>query len=278
MLWVTGKQGQLGRALQPLLPHAIFTDRAAVDITNPDAVARFVDTHEITTIINCAAYTAVDQAETDQEHAFLINQQVPTYLAKTGASIIHLSTDYVFDGKHNHPYQTTDKTAPQSVYGKSKYAGEQAVLQYASTGLVIRTAWLYAPWGHNFVNTMLRLGSERSQISVVADQWGSPTYAGDLAQAIVTVYAQLQAEYAGIYHYANRGHSSWFEFAQAIMHEAERSCQVLPIPTTSYPTPAPRPAYSVLDSSKVAEVFGVTIPSWQDGLRRMLRESFWYRG
>ena len=115
MLWVTGKQGQLGRTLQPLLPHALFTDRAAVDITNPDAVARFVDTHEITTIINCAAYTAVDQAETDQEQAFLINQHVPTYLAKTGASIIHISTDYVFDGKHSRPYQTTDKTAPQSV-------------------------------------------------------------------------------------------------------------------------------------------------------------------
>ena len=271
MLWVTGKQGQLGRALQQVLPHALFTDRTMVDITNPDAVARFVDTHEITTIINCAAYTAVDQAETDQESAYLINQYGPKYLAKTGAALIHISTDYVFDGKHSCPYKTTDKAAPRSIYGKSKYAGEQEVLHHASTGVVMRTAWLYAPWGHNFVNTMLRLGRERKQISVVCDQLGSPTYACDVAEAIVTVREQLQPEHAGIYHYTNSGYGSWFEFAQTIMYEASLSCQVMPLTSMQYPTAAPRPAYSVLDSTKIAAEFGLMIPRWKDGLQRMLQ-------
>lgn len=270
MLWVTGKQGQLGRALQPLLPEALFTDRTAVDLTNPDAVAHFVKVNKITVIINCAAYTAVDQAEIEADQAYLINQCVPKNLAKTGATIIHISTDYVFDGTQSHPYSTTDKVGPQTVYGKSKYAGEQAVLHYAACALVIRTAWLYAPWGHNFVNTMLRFGQERQQISVVADQWGSPTYVGDLAQAIVEICAQLQSEHTGIYHYVNHGAISWYTFAEAIMCEAGLSCQVVPTTAEQYAAAAPRPTYSVLDSSKIVRVFGLTIPSWQDGLQRML--------
>ena len=267
---ITGAKGQLGTELSQLLPDAVLTDVAELDITDLSAVRKFVSKNNIGTIINCAAYTAVDKAEDDEPLATRINVLGPENLAKTGCKVIHISTDYVFDGKGYRPYTPNDETNPVSVYGKTKRAGELAVLENAPTAVIIRTAWLYSPYGNNFVKTMRRLGAERETLNVVADQVGTPTYAADLAQAIVKILPQVSPKTAGIYHYTNEGVCSWYDFATAIMKESGLKCRVNPIPSSAYPTRALRPFYSVLDKSKTKAVFGIDIPHWQDALNRCL--------
>lgn len=272
MYLITGSNGQLGTELSKLLPDAILTDVAELDITDLAAVTSFVKARNIDTIINCAAYTAVDKAEYDSELAYKINVTGPENLAKTGCKIVHISTDYVFDGKGHKPYLPTDKTHPVSVYGTTKLAGENAVLANADVAVVIRTAWLYSPYGNNFVKTMQRLGREKTSINVVCDQIGTPTYAADLAQAIVSILPQMNETNRGIYHYTNEGVCSWYDFAHEIMQLSSLDCLVCPIPSAAYPAKATRPFYSVLDKSKIKEVFGLTIPHWKDSLHKCLKQ------
>ena len=276
---ITGCKGQLGTELGALLPYAIKTDHDTLDIRDADAVKRFVDNNKIETIINCAAYTAVDKAEGDiindfqSNMAFHINTCGPANLAQTGAKIIHISTDYVFDGTSNTPYKTTDKTNPVSVYGKTKLWGEKQLLEVATNvTIIIRTAWLYSPYGNNFVKTMLRLGAEKSDINVVNDQIGTPTYAADLAQAIVTILPRMHKYNSGVYHFTDEGVCSWYDFATEIMTMAELPCNVHPISTAEYPTRAKRPAYSVLDKSKIKTNFGIEIPHWRKSLQDCLQK------
>ena len=269
---ITGANGQLGTELSRIIPDAILTNSKTLDITDWFAVKEFVSDNNIDTIINCAAYTAVDKAETDKDKAVAVNIIGPKNLAMTGAKLFHISTDYVFDGKNFRPYTPTDKASPVSVYGKTKYNGELAVLKNAKTSIIIRTAWLYSPYGNNFVKTMRRLGSEKDQINVVADQIGSPTYAADLAQAIINILPQIKDSQKGIYHFTNEGVCSWYDFAYQIMKESHLKCQVNPIPTELYPTKAKRPPYSVLDKSAIKRDFGIKIPHWQDGLQRCLKQ------
>ena len=269
---VTGANGQLGTELQKLLSDAIFTDVDVLDITDLEKVKKFVKDNNIGTIVNCAAYTAVDKAEDDEERAQKINEVGPYNLAMSGAKIIHVSTDYVFDGKGYKPYLEDDETNPVSVYGKTKRAGELAVINNAKIGVVIRTAWLYSAHGGNFVKTMRKLGSERESLNVVADQIGTPTFAGDLAEAIVKIIPQLSEENKGIYHFTNEGVCSWYDFAVEIMDKSMLKCKVNPIPSSAYPTRAVRPFYSVLSKLKIKEVFGVEIKHWKDGLVRCLKQ------
>lgn len=272
MYLITGCKGQLGTELSKLLPDAICADVDVLDITDENAVQNFVRDNNIDVIINCAAYTAVDRAESDTELATKINVDGPRNLAKTGVKIIHISTDYVFDGTGHIPYTTEEKTNPVSVYGKTKRAGEIAVFENTSVAVVIRTAWLYSPYGNNFVKTMRRLGSEKSEINVVADQIGSPTYAADLAEAIVKIIPQMTVENSGIYHFTNEGVCSWYDFANEIMDLSDLNCIVNPIKSSQYPTPAARPFYSVLDKDKIKSVFGIKIPHWKDALKRCISE------
>lgn len=267
---ITGANGQLGTELGALLPDAIKTDRDDLDITNADAVHDFIRKNKIDSIINCAAYTAVDRAEDDIQMAEKINAIGPRNLAASGAKIIHISTDYVFDGTAHRPYSALDLPNPVSVYGKTKLSGEFAVRNFAKIYAIIRTAWLYSPYGSNFVKTMLRLGHEKTEINVVADQIGTPTYAADLARAIVKILPLLNEKNSGIYHYTNNGVCSWYDFATEIMTMSGLKCRVNPIPTEQYPTRATRPAYSVLDKSKIKEVFDVDIPHWRAGLEKCL--------
>ena len=213
-----------------------------------------------------------DKAEDDEERAQKINEVGPYNLAMSGAKIIHVSTDYVFDGKGYKPYLEDDETNPVSVYGKTKRAGELAVINNAKIGVVIRTAWLYSAHGGNFVKTMRKLGSERESLNVVADQIGTPTFAGDLAEAIVKIIPQLSEENRGIYHFTNEGVCSWYDFAVEIMDKSMLKCKVNPIPSSQYPTRAVRPFYSVLSKLKIKEVFGVEIKHWKDGLVRCLKQ------
>ena len=269
---ITGEKGQLGTELSKLLPNAFLTDINELDITNKDAVDKFVKKHKIETIINCAAYTNVDKAEDDSKVATSINVIGPTNLASTGCKMIHISTDYVFDGMQYKPYTTEDKTHPLSVYGKTKRLGEEAVLMHSNKAIIIRTAWLYSPYGNNFVKTMLRLGQEKKEINVVSDQVGSPTYAADLAKAIVQILPHMEQYKNRIYHFTNEGICSWYDFAYQIMKESHLKCQVNPIPTELFPTKAKRPSYSVLDKSAIKRDFGIQIPHWQDGLQRCLKQ------
>ena len=272
MYLITGCNGQLGTELKKRIPDAIFADVDTLDITDAVAVNNFVRDNNIDLIINCAAYTAVDKAESDIDLATKINVDGPMNLAKTGARIIHISTDYVFDGMVYRPYTTDDETNPVSVYGKTKRAGELAVLQNADIAVVIRTAWLYSPYGNNFVKTMRRLGLERDFINVVSDQVGSPTYAGDLADAIVQIIPQMTRENSGIYHFTNMGVCSWYDFACEIMEKSGINCAVNPIKSSQYPTPAARPFYSVLDKTKIQDVFGIKINHWKQGLKKCIEQ------
>ena len=269
---ITGAKGQLGMALAKLLPQAVLTDTDMLDITNYNKVQSFIKNNQITTIINCAAYTAVDKAEDDKETAYAVNVVGPENLAKTGCKLIHISTDYVFDGHMYRPYTPDDKPNPLSVYGITKEQGEQAVLKYAQNAVIIRTAWLYSANGQNFVKTMRRLGQERETVNVVSDQIGTPTYAGDLAQAIVDILPQMTVENKGIYHYTNEGVCSWYDFATAIMVLSHLNCQVAPILSSEYPTKAIRPFYSVLDKTKIKNTFHLTIPHWKESLVQCLKQ------
>ncbi|WP_458400196.1 dTDP-4-dehydrorhamnose reductase [Mailhella sp.] len=268
---VTGSNGQLGNELRLLLgDSAVYVDREELDITDEASVKAFFEAKSFDFVINCAAYTAVDKAEDNFEDADRINRLGPALLAKYGKHIIQVSTDYVFDGMAHLPYKEEDATNPLSVYGSTKLAGEEAVLAEAETAVVIRTAWLYSSFGANFVKTMRRLGTERDSLGVIFDQIGTPTYAADLAAAIVTMLPQIKAGTKAVYHYSNEGVASWYDFAAAIMRESGLACTVRPIETSEYPTRATRPAYSVLNKAKIRRDFGLTIPHWLDSLKRCI--------
>lgn len=274
MFLVTGANGQLGTALQTLLQDkAIYIDRDELDLTNEEAVKDYLAAHQFDYIINCAAYTAVDKAETDAENAHKVNALAPLYLAKYGKHIVHISTDYVFDGTNYKPYKEDDETNPTSVYGKTKREGELNVLNHADTAIIIRTAWLYSPHGGNFVKTMRKLGAERENLNVVYDQIGTPTNAYDLAEAIVTALPQIKNGEKEIFHFTNEGVCSWYDFALAILaHSKLRSCKVFPIESKDYPTPAQRPHYSVLNKAKIKQRFNLEIPHWKEGLAKCLKQ------
>ena len=279
---ITGAKGQLGSEIQTicnLYPdfHFIPTDIEELDLTDKAAVAGFIRRHAVDYIINCAAYTAVDKAEDDVELCYKINCAAVNNLAEAAvrqAKIIHVSTDYVFDGRASVPYNETNPTNPQSVYGKSKLAGEEALLAVCPESIIVRTSWLYSVYGHNFVKTMLRLGKERSELNVVCDQQGTPTYAADLAQALLSliVHVENTGDFpAGIYHYSNEGITTWFDFTKKILQLANiTSCTVHPVTTDQYPVKAARPRYSVLDKTKIKKTFGMIVPEWESGVQRCI--------
>ena len=282
---VTGANGQLGRALSLLVkenPKAhqtfYFTDRERLDISNAEALRAFVEEHQIDTIINCAAYTSVDKAETQQELAEEINKEAVKNLATLAKekeiSLLHLSTDYVFDGESHVPFLETDKTNPQGVYGQTKLAGEEEILRIKpKKAMILRTSWVYSDVGNNFVNTILKLSKQQEHISVVSDQIGTPTYAKDLAEAILTILHKesegtlVHDEGVSLYHYSNEGSCSWYDFAKAIVEFAEVKCEVKPIGSAEYPTLAKRPHYSVLNKDKIKKDYELSIPYWRDSLR-----------
>ena len=275
---VTGANGQLGNEMQVLarenLQHTyFFTDVQELDICDEQAVYAYVSEHKIDIIVNCAAYTAVDKAEDNVELCDKLNNIAPGYLARAaqanGAAMIQVSTDYVFDGTAHIPYTEEEPTCPASVYGSTKLAGEQNVMDHCEKAMVIRTAWLYSIYGNNFVKTMIRLGQERDSLGVIFDQIGTPTYANDLAQAIFA--AINKGVVRGIYHFSDEGVCSWYDFTVAIHRLAGiASCKVKPLHTADYPAKAPRPHYSVLDKTKIKTTFGIEIPHWEESLKRCI--------
>ena len=273
---VTGAGGQLGSEIRFLSANIkdrefVFTDYQELDITDRQAVLTYIEQGQFYAVINCAAYTAVDKAESDKEKAYLINETGAGYLAeasdKIGAKFVHVSTDFIFDGTHSTPILEDDKPGPLSVYGASKLAGELAVLKANPDCLMFRTSWVYSSFGGNFVKTMLRLCIERENLSVIFDQIGTPTYARDLAQVILgTLDKAIDKKISGVYNYSNEGVASWFDFAIAIRDIAGLKTKITPIETTQYPTPATRPKYSVLNKKKVKDTFGIEIPYWRESL------------
>jgi len=270
MLLVTGANGQLGTALKTIVPQAVFADSSMLDITDASAVQRTVNTNSIKTIINCAAYTAVDKAEDDIARARTVNATSISNLAATGAKLVHISTDYVFDGRSHIPYTEDATPHPQSIYGQTKLEGEQIARLEAKSAIIVRTSWLYSPWSHNFFRTMLRLGAERKEIGVVFDQIGTPTYALDLAATISQIALHIQDGQHEVYHYSNEGVCSWYDFATEILQLAKSDCQVNPIETSAYPTKAKRPHYSVLNKAKIKDDFDLKIPHWKESLKKCL--------
>ena len=272
---VTGANGQLGRELRNVLESeipgkTIYTDVAELDLTDAKGVDDFFKKNDISHVVNCAAYTAVDKAEEEKLECAAININAVKNLANAadaiGAKIIHISTDYVFDGTAHRPYKESDKVNPISQYGTTKRKGETALLALAPESIIIRTSWLYSPYGNNFVKTMLRLGAEQSKIKVVSDQIGTPTYALDLARAIYMVLMSHQWV-EGIFHFSNEGVCSWYDFAKSIHRIAGiDKCEIKPIPTEEYPTAASRPFYSVLDKTRIKATYGVKAPYWEDSL------------
>ena len=277
---VTGANGQLGNEMQVLarenLQHTyFFTDVQELDICDEQAVYAYVSEHKIDIIVNCAAYTAVDKAEDNVELCDKLNNIAPGYLARAaqanGAAMIQVSSDYVFDGTAHIPYTEEEPTCPASVYGSTKLAGEQNVMDHCEKAMVIRTAWLYSIYGNNFVKTMIRLGQERDSLGVIFDQIGTPTYANDLAQAIFA--AINKGVVRGIYHFSDEGVCSWYDFTIAIHRLAGiASCKVKPLHTADYPAKAPRPHYSVLDKTKIKDTFGIEIPHWEESLKRCINQ------
>ena len=271
---ITGCNGQLGNEMQLLEgshpQHTYFnTDVAELDITNQSAIESFVEDNAIDGIVNCAAYTAVDKAEDNEELCTKLNAEAPAYLAaaigKRGGWMIQISTDYVFDGTQHVPYTEDADTCPNSVYGKTKLVGELNVQKFCECSMIIRTAWLYSTFGNNFVKTMIRLGKEKPELGVIFDQIGTPTYARDLA---VAIFAAIEKGIVpGIYHFSNEGVISWYDFTKAIHRLAGiTTCHVRPLHTSEYPTPANRPHYSVLDKTKIKNIYGMEIPYWEDSL------------
>jgi len=277
---VTGAKGQLGSELRALSPnyqdnHFIFTDIEELDICNHKEVSGFIAKNNITTIINCAAYTAVDKAEKEIELADDINHLAVANFAKIAKvnkiKLVHISTDYVFDGTAHEPYKETDTPNPQSVYGETKLAGEKAMQAInPANSIIIRTSWVYSSFGNNFVKTMLRLGNERDEIAIVADQLGTPTNAADLAKTILTILPKIVNTDLEVFHFSNEGVCSWFEFAKAIFAKQGISIKVIPIETKQYPTPAKRPFYSVLDKTKIKTAYQLEIPHWDSSLVKCL--------
>ena len=278
---VTGSNGQLGSEIKELSTkyeyNFFFTDRSNIDITNKESIKTFCQTNSINTIINCAAYTAVDKAESDEVNADLINRKAVKKLAlvseELNIKLIHISTDYVFDGKAYKPYVEEFQTKPNSVYGKTKLNGENEMINVnPKNSIIIRTSWVYSSYGNNFVKTMLRLGKEKDELGVIFDQVGTPTYAAHLAMAILDIIPKLNNPKVEIYNYSNEGVLSWYDFAKEIMKMAKLNCKINPIETHQYPTPAKRPHYSLLNKSKIKSTFNIEIPYWKDGLDECLRK------
>jgi dTDP-4-dehydrorhamnose reductase len=276
---VTGSNGQLGKEFRKLSTTSsfnfFFTDKTDLDIRKPKDISSFVETNNINLILNCAAYTAVDHAEDDKQNAYQINRDAVKNLVdacgKYDVSLIHFSTDYVFNGMHYKPYQESDETNPLGVYGASKRAGEEEVLKSEISALIIRTSWLYSAHGHNFYKTMLRLGKERDEISVVDDQIGTPTYAYDLAKASLVCVENVKNwhEKREIYHFSNEGVASWYDFTKAIFNSNGINCKVNPIPSEKFPTKSKRPFYSVLNKQKFKTDFSYNIRHWNDALKSL---------
>lgn len=275
---VTGANGQLGNSIRLLADRHpqyqfLFTDVDTLDITDLAAVKAAVQDNQVNYIINCAAYTAVDKAEDNEELCRRLNSYAVGLLGKAaheaGAKMIHISTDYVFSGTSCLPYKETDDTRPVSTYGRTKLAGEEVLMEVCPDAVIVRTAWLYSEFGSNFVKTVLRLGKERDELGFVFDQIGSPTYAGDLAAAILAIVVsdERDAFIPGIYHYSNEGVCSWYDFTVKILEIAGISSRVRPIETKDYPTRAVRPPYSVLNKSKIKQTYGIAIPHWESSLR-----------
>lgn len=277
MILVFGQNGQVARELAHLAPAAIFLNRAQADLSDPAACAAAIRTHAPSAVINAAAYTAVDRAEADEALATTINGDAPAAMAQAcatlGVPFVHLSTDYVFDGSGNTPFTPDHPTHPLSAYGRSKRAGELGVVAAGGPYAILRTSWVFSAQGSNFVKTMLRLGAERTSLTVVADQIGGPTPARAIAAACLTMAAQLRdtLQKTGIYHISGSPDTSWAEFARAIMAEAGLACQVTDIPTSAYPTPAPRPLNSRLDCESLS-VFGLAQPDWRTALRDTIKD------
>ena len=277
---VTGGNGQLGSSLRNISSSFpgfsfLFIDYQDLDLTNADRVEEFFNGHHLDYIINCAAFTAVDQAESQQEAAFKVNAGIPKLLAGIAAlhhiRLIHISTDYVYDGTRSVPHTENETLAPASVYAHSKLEGEKPLWDHPSA-IIIRTSWLYGEFGKNFLKTMLHLGNDRHELGMVYDQTGTPTYSGDLANMLMEIisFSENNEYLPGIYNYSNEGVCSWYDFALEIMLQSGRNCHVKPIRTHEYPLPAKRPEYSVLDKSKIKHIFGIEIPYWKDSLSTAL--------
>jgi len=277
---ITGSNGQLGneiRAISENYPNFqyFFTDVDELDITDKEQIRRFVAENDIHFVINCAAYTAVDKAEDDEKMAYLINAEAVKNIAEIAVErkvkVIHISTDYVFDGTNHVPYTENMPVSPTSIYGKSKLVGEEVLMQTASQSIIIRTSWLYSAFGNNFVKTMIRLGRERDSLGVIFDQVGTPTHAADLAEAIMKI---LNSEkwISGTYHFSNEGACSWYDFAKSIHRLAGVDCKVNPIETKDYPVRTPRPFYSVLNKAKIKSTYELEIPHWEESLRKCIAD------
>lgn len=278
---ITGANGQLGKCIKDASTNFaeydfLFADKKMLDISNAEQIETYFEKHQPSYIINCAAYTAVDKAETEQDLAYAINENGVKNLLevceKYNTKILHISTDYVFEGNGTIPYTPKDKINPQGIYGKSKAKGEEVLLSANVSSIIVRTSWVYSEYGHNFFKTMYRLGAEKESLTVVNDQIGCPTFAGDLAYVLLEII-RLKKDWTEteIYHYSNSGKISWYDFALKIMELGNHNCQVNPIPTIDYPTPVKRPAYSLLSTEKIAKVFGLSIPWWEDSLGKCLK-------
>ncbi|MDG1715032.1 dTDP-4-dehydrorhamnose reductase [Lacinutrix sp.] len=277
---VTGANGQLGKCLNAISKKhetmaLVFMDSKDLDITNLVSVNKAFLESKYDYCINCAAYTAVDKAEEQEESAARVNEQGARNLAlackQSQTTLFHISTDFVFDGESNHPYNENDKTNPVSVYGRTKLNGEKEIVSILTKYYIIRTSWLYSEFGNNFVKTMLKLGSERDKLTIISDQIGTPTYAMDLANAIMTLITSEKPSY-GIYNYSNEGTASWYDFAKAIFDIKKMNLSLEPIPTKNYPTPAKRPLYSILNKEKIKNNFSMAIPYWRTSLENCLRQ------
>ncbi|RLA84215.1 MAG: dTDP-4-dehydrorhamnose reductase [Epsilonproteobacteria bacterium] len=278
---VTGSKGQLGSELREISENYkynfYFTDKEKLDITDENDIELFVKSNNIDIIINCAAYTAVDKAEEDETNANMVNHLAVKYLSQiakdNNIKLIHISTDYVFDGRNYKPYSEDDRVDPNGVYGKTKLDGEDAMREINPlNSIIIRTSWVYSSYGANFVKTMLRLGKDRDEIGVIFDQVGTPTYAGDLAKTILEILPKIDNNKVELYNYSNEGVLSWYDFAKEIMKMSKLECKVNPIETKAYPTPATRPHFSLLNKSKIKETYNIEIPYWKDGLDRCLKK------
>ena len=276
---VTGGKGQLATCINDLTKkktgyNFIFVDSDNLDITKKEDVILFFNKHKISYCINCAAYTAVDKAELESETARKVNENGAKFLAEScennNAIFIQISTDFVFDGKQSKAYTEADPTKPISIYGESKLNGEIQAIKFVNQHFIIRTSWLYSEHGNNFLKTMLRLGNDKDRISIVADQIGTPTYAGDLAEVILKIIFEENTNF-GLYHFSNEGVASWYDFAKAIFDETQNKIKIIPIKTTEYPTPAKRPEFSVMDKSKIKENLNIEIPYWRDSLKKCLK-------
>ncbi|MBP1677446.1 MAG: dTDP-4-dehydrorhamnose reductase [Bacteroidetes bacterium] len=275
---ITGSRGQLGNEMQAAAArypnfNYIYTDIAELDICDKAALETFIEANKVNFIVNCAAYTAVDKAEDDVELCYRINRDAVQNIAQVavanGIKVIHVSTDYVFDGTNHLPYSENQAVCPATVYGKSKLAGEEVLLATNPLSIVIRTAWLYSSYGNNFVKTMIKLGTERESLNVIFDQVGSPTYAADLADAILKIISNNNFV-PGIYHYSNEGVCSWYDFAKTIHRLTKISCNVQPIETKDYPARTPRPHYSVLNKARIKQTYGIQIPHWEESLEKCI--------